>query len=79
VAAPSVRAIIEQMVTLYGIEPVDPAAAAKLLAAAPPSSSAPPSSAPTSSAPTSAGAPSIGQLVDAATGSTAAAAKPGGR
>jgi cell division protein FtsI (penicillin-binding protein 3) len=34
VAAPSVKAIIEHLTVLYGIRPVDPAAAAKAMAAA---------------------------------------------
>lgn len=62
VAAPSVRAIIEYLVTLYGIEPVDPAAAAKLLAAAP-------APAPSSPAAPPAGSPTLSQLVASSTGS----------
>jgi cell division protein FtsI (penicillin-binding protein 3) len=60
VAAPSVRAIIEYLVTLHGIEPVDPAAAAKLLAAAQPALSTP--------AAPSAAAPTLSQLVASSTG-----------
>ncbi|HEX2887966.1 penicillin-binding protein 2 [Vineibacter terrae] len=73
VAAPSTRAIIEFMATLYGIPPVDPAAAAKLLAGSP--ATAPPISAPSVSPPAAA-APTLTQLVEATTGPPAEAAAP---
>ncbi|QQS13717.1 MAG: penicillin-binding protein 2 [Rhodospirillales bacterium] len=74
VAAPSVKAIITHMTTLYGIAPVDPAAVAKALAQAPAPASpqAPAQSAPVvATAPAgprvAAATPTIGQLVEAAT------------
>ena len=90
VAAPSTKAIIEYMVTLYGITPVDPAAAAKLMAAAPaatapaattPAVTAPAAAAPrttvatTTATPASSG-PSLTQLVEATTGGSSAPAAP---
>ncbi len=72
VAAPSDKAIIEHMITLYGLQPVDPAAAAKLLAANPPAPAAPPGAAGTPSAT----APSLSQLVESTTGSPAGGASP---
>src|SRR4029453_9602598 len=50
VAAPSGRAVIEFIATLYGMPPVDPAAAAKLLAGAP--GAAAPAGAPAAGGPT---------------------------
>ncbi len=92
VAAPSVRAIIERIVTLYGIQPVDPMAAAKYLAALPPppSPATPAASAPapTPAAPqqrpsgtAAAAPPTLSQLVEAATGNAAVPKPPapGGR
>jgi cell division protein FtsI (penicillin-binding protein 3) len=83
VGAPSVKAIIEHIITLYGIQPVDPVAAAKLLAASPApahtaastpvAATAPKTAAPKSAAsgrPASA-PPTLTQLVDSATGSGA--------
>jgi cell division protein FtsI (penicillin-binding protein 3) len=98
VAAPSVRAIIERIVTLYGIQPVDPVAAAKYLAALPPPAPAPAAPAPVpaptpapapvaaqgrppGTAAATATAPTLSQLVEAATGNAAVPKPPapGGR
>jgi cell division protein FtsI (penicillin-binding protein 3) len=92
VAAPSVRAIIERIVTLYGIQPVDPVAAAKYLAALPsPAPAAPATPAPVAppaapqqhrpSGTPAAAPPTLSQLVEAATGNAASPKLPaaGGR
>ncbi|TWT06077.1 penicillin-binding protein 2 [Reyranella sp. CPCC 100927] len=77
VAAPSTRAIIEFMATLYGITPVDPAAAAKLMAAAP-TAPAPATATPAATAPATTVAAAPAPSSPAAKPASAPAAKPAG-
>jgi cell division protein FtsI (penicillin-binding protein 3) len=74
VAAPSVRAIIQYMVALYGIPPVDPAAAAKLLAAGETPTPAVAASAPSATA--SPASPSLTELIATTTGAPASGGQP---
>jgi cell division protein FtsI (penicillin-binding protein 3) len=76
VAAPSVKAIIEYLITLYGLQPVDPVAAAKLLAAAPPAPAPAPAS-PVAAAGPATAAPTLTRLVESVTGPSPAAAPAG--